>query len=187
MQNLKPLKTFAEQCSISYRTAHRHWKNGILDGVQLENGTIMVKGYKSNKNNILSHSVIFLRHSINQPYDERLKSLESFASQYGFKDAKIIIWEAYKFQENPHLEELYNSGFTDIFVYDINDLFNDKAFLMNLFSEKGILVHAVKKDEESNATMMYKCLTAAAKMARAAVGMSSYKKEISEAHSSILD
>jgi len=35
------LSDYAKQNSISYRTAYRHWKAGIIKGKQLSTGTIV--------------------------------------------------------------------------------------------------------------------------------------------------
>jgi len=37
------LSEYAKRHSISYRTAHRHWKQGFIKGSQLASGTIVVE------------------------------------------------------------------------------------------------------------------------------------------------
>jgi len=37
------LSEYAKKNNITYRTAHRHWKSGILKGFQLETGTIVLE------------------------------------------------------------------------------------------------------------------------------------------------
>ncbi len=43
------LSEYAKLKSISYQTAHKHWKSGLLKGEQLSTGTIVI--YEEQENN----------------------------------------------------------------------------------------------------------------------------------------
>jgi putative resolvase len=87
------LSVYAKKNNIAYRTAHRHWKKGLIKGRQLETGTIVVDDYTPDKGTDTSGVVLYARVSSSENKDNlesQLERLRLFAAAKGFKIVKEI-------------------------------------------------------------------------------------------------
>lgn len=86
------LSEYARRNNISYRTAHRHWKLGLISGRQLETGTIVVSENpdKSKEN---TGVVLYTRVSSSENksnLDSQMERLKGYAAAKGYKVTKEI-------------------------------------------------------------------------------------------------
>jgi len=79
------LSEYAKRNSITYRTAFRHWKKGILKGKQLPTGTIII--FDSEQDNITDYAIYCRVSSHDQKSDlvRQENRLKDFCSAKGFK------------------------------------------------------------------------------------------------------
>lgn len=179
MNQMRPLKKFAEDNKIGYRTAYRYWQNGFLEGIKLPNGTILIKDWKHNDatQDTDAKSIIILRKDSATMKQELL----DMAHMQGFKNIDIKIWNGKLYESNILVKDVVDSGYTTFFVYSIQDAFGanyrNVAFLLE---KSGIKIIALKETSLPVEDTINTLLSAVSKMLRAAVGMHSYKKEISD-------
>ena len=181
------LRKFAEKNGITYVTAHRHWVKGNIDGLQLPTGKILVSGWKKDSADTDKvNAVVFIRvPKGGDPSSIRTK-LHEFANLNKITIEKEIVWEAYMFQSNPFLGELLSSGYKYILASSMSDIYgSNHAFIENIFKSNGISTMSLS-DPKNIASIIYRAVSAASKMAKATVGMSGYKKEIAESHNDLL-
>lgn len=177
------LTNFAKQNDITYVTAHRHWLKGNIDGIQLPTGKIVVYGWK--KPTGTKQVVIFARFSPNKDKNSDLLNLKDIAKKSSLTVDREIIWDSYVFQMNPYLSELYETA-SVIICQSYTDLFGaNYQFMVEMFNKNEIKIITLR--EPTNIpNSIYKVIKASSNIAKAAVGMSSHKKEIAEANNSIL-
>lgn len=83
------LSTYAKQKGISYRTAHRMWKRGELNGYQLPTGTIILETPSSSVKGV----VIYARVSSAENKDNlesQAERLIRYCSAKGYQITKVI-------------------------------------------------------------------------------------------------
>lgn len=175
-----PLKKFAEANQIGYRTAYRHWQNGLLEGVKLPTGTILIKGWKSyngEKESKENECIILIR-SLKEEPSEEISRLTDFAKTKQLTVTEIIIWKGYVFQPNPHIKDIIQNGVKNIVTNKISDIYGINATLIEeLLSNQGI--NSIALEESNNIEISVRGLiSSSSKMAKDTVGMHKYKKDI---------
>ena len=175
------LKEFAELNNISYRTALRHWKAGLIDGVQNGSGAILVSEYinvRSSKQEKPVKALLFVRCNDEKLVGDYTDKLRFFAKELGVESYDIIVWDGYSFQGNPHIVNILENNYNYIIVDRITDIFgvNHKA-LMWVFEERDIVVKSLNPPA-SIGSNIYEFYLASVSMAKAAVGMNAYKKRL---------
>jgi predicted site-specific integrase-resolvase len=86
------LSEYAKRNNICYRTAHRHWKLGLISGRQLETGTIVV-AENSDKSKENTGVVLYARVSSSENKDNlnsQMERLKGYAAAKGYKVVKEI-------------------------------------------------------------------------------------------------
>ena len=183
-----PLKRFAEVHNIGYRTAYRHWQNGLLDGIKLATGTILVKGWKSEEQEAPSskdQGIIFLR-TKNEDNDAVLSKMKDIASDRGIIVAEIIIWNGYAFEENTVLADIIKKGIKTIITTKKSDLFGVNHQTISLLFE-GMGWDIIALESPDNIPAMVKgIIQSSSRMAKAAVGMHTFKKDIAHYNNNLL-
>ena len=178
---MMPLKKFAEANNISYRTAYRHWQNGLLDGIKLPTGTILIKGWvnKETPNNKDENSCIILIRSITDNNENSISRLTKIASANSLKVAKIVVWKGYAFQVNPYLSDVIKEKPKFIITTKLSDIYGSNYSIIDeILSDLGITTLAI--DDPDNIESSIKGLIqSTTRMAKAAVGMHNHKKDIS--------
>lgn len=182
------LKEFAEINNISYRTALRHWQAGLIEGIQNGSSSILVSEYKSAEkvDNIkIFKPLVFIRSADERMVEGRKKKIDLFMKDGGFEDYDTIIWDGFIFQANPFLEKILEKDYNYIVVETLTDLFGvNYKILAKLFLEKGIEIEPLDKPIPVSA-IIYEFYLSAVSMAKAAVGMTSYKKRLFESANKI--
>lgn len=175
-----PLKKFAEANQIGYRTAYRHWQNGLLEGVKLPTGTILIKGWKdyNNKKPYKEDECIILIRSLKEDTSDEIGKLTDFAKTQKLTVSKVIVWKGYVFQTNPHIKDVIETGIKNIVTNKISDIYGINADLIEeLLISQGI--KSIALEESSNVELSIRGLIgASSKMAKDSVGMHKYKKDI---------
>lgn len=187
MKKRMKLKEFAALNNISYRTALRHWQTGLLEGVQNGSGVILVSEYKKspNENETPVRALMFVR----CPDERFLKDLEEklsfFAKELEVEKYDKIVWEGFAFQANPHLVDILDSNYNYIIVDKLSDIFgsNYKAFV-KILESRGVEVKHLSVSPAVG-SQVYEFYLSAISMAKAAVGMNSYKKRVFESASNL--
>lgn len=185
------LKQFAELNNISYKTAHRHWKQGNIDGMQLPTGTILVKGWndKSNKklHNESKYCTIMLRSKNSDTMEQDLAALNKIAKDKKLIVVETIIWDGYIFQENPFIEHIMLTETPYVLTNNASEIYGINHKSINLMLRKMGIETIQSNHKETNITnMVYNSVSASSSMARSAVGMSNYKKAIAQANKDLL-
>lgn len=179
------LKEFAASNNISYRTALRHWRMGLIEGVQNGSGVILVSEYYNAKalkdSEVETKALIFVRCANENMVESYKDKLKFFAKELNVEEYDIIVWDGYAFQGNPHIIEILEKGYNYIIVDRITDIFgaNHKAFSW-IFEEKDITIKTLNSPD-SVGTNVYEFYMSAISMAKAAIGMNAYKKRIFDA------
>ena len=120
------LSEYARRNNISYRTAHRHWKQGLIVGKQLASGTIVVKEEISQileTKDILT--VLYARVSNGENkvnLETQLDRLRSFANAKGYTIVKEIkeIGSGLN-DKRPQLEKILQSDGWNILLAEHKD------------------------------------------------------------------
>ena len=185
--NMMPLKKFAEANNISYRTAYRHWQKGLLEGIKLPTGTILVKGYAkdSSPKKDENSCILFIR-AKTEPSIELVEKLKNTAHINNLEILDTIIWNGYNFQSNPYINKILLSGASFVIVNKLTDIYGiNYLILESLLSEMGIKTITLDEPDklEDNIRGLIK---SSSSMAKAAVGMHGYKKELSHYINNIL-
>jgi predicted site-specific integrase-resolvase len=175
------LKEFADLNNISYRTALRHWKAGLIEGVQNGSGAILVSEYFDVKASMVEKPVkalLFVRCTDENLVADYEAKLKFFAKELGVESYDIIVWDGYSFQGNPHIVDILEKNYNYIIVDRITDIFgvNHKA-LMWVCEEKDITVKTLNTPA-SIGSNIYEFYLSAVSLAKAAVGMNAYKKRL---------
>jgi predicted site-specific integrase-resolvase len=182
------LKEFAEINNISYRTALRHWQAGLIEGIQNGSGAILVSEYKSAENFEdvkIPKPLVFIRSADERMVEGRQKKIDLFMKDAGFENYDTILWDGFIFQANPFLEKILEKDYNYIVVETLTDLFGvNYKILAKLFLEKGIRIDALDKPIPVSA-IIYEFYLSAVGMAKAAVGMTGYKKRLFESANKI--
>lgn len=190
------LKKFAEQNGVSYKTAHRHWQRGLIDGIQLPTGTILVNGWKheapaevsSTKEVTGNDAVILIRTKKTAEVNNNISALKELASTKGINIIDIIIWDGYIFQSNPFVVELIDKNISYILTNNVSNIYGVNAECMvELLQRLGVETISLEKDKKNVPQMIYNSVIAGSNMAKAAVGMASYKRAIAESNQQLLD
>lgn len=184
---MMPLKKFAQDNSIGYRTAYRYWQNGLLKGKKLASGTIMISGWASEESESANENTkkcILVRKKTHGLLDKVIEA----AKAEGHSKLEIKEWGGRIYDSNPLLGELLDADYNHFFIITRQDAFGINgdviAKLLELSGIKiTILVEEPKVRYES---VINELLNAMSKMLRATVGMASYKKEISELINKVL-
>ena len=85
------LSQYAKKNSISYLTAYRHWKQGLIKGKQLGSGTIVVTEEDEIKPTDQNRAVVYARVSSSENksnLETQCERLKNFASAKGYKIVK---------------------------------------------------------------------------------------------------
>lgn len=182
------LRKFAEQNDVTYITAHRHWLKGNIEGIQLPTGKILVYGWKKDFNKKSNETaIVFIRVPKGKDPSPIRTKIHEYANLNKIEIEREIIWEAYMFQNNPYLDELFESDNKFIIASSMSDIYGvNYPFLEKVFLSKGIITMSLS-DALNIPNLLYRAIISGAKMAKAAVGMSTYKKEIAESHASIFN
>jgi hypothetical protein len=183
MRKRMKLKEFAELNNISYRTALRHWQMGLIEGVQNGSGSILVSEYHNasgNKEAVAIKPLVFIRSADERMIEGRQKKLDLFMQDVGHGTYDTILWDGFIFQANPFIEQILEKGYNYIAVETLTDFLgvNHKIFA-ELLKEKGIHIEALDKPVAISA-IIYEFYLSAVGMAKAAVGMTGYKKRLFE-------
>lgn len=86
------LSEYARRNNISYRTAHRHWKLGLLAGKQLETGTLVIQE-NPDKGKETTGAILYARVSSSENKDNlesQLSRIRSYASAKGYTVIKEV-------------------------------------------------------------------------------------------------
>jgi len=86
------LSQFAKQQGITYRTAHRWWKAGKLQGVQMDTGTILLKIEEPSKPKPLEVALYARVSSADQKADlvRQIERLQTYAIAKGYQVEKQV-------------------------------------------------------------------------------------------------
>ena len=120
------LSEYARCNNISYRTAHRHWKQGLIQGKQLASGTIVVNEEISQileTTDVLA--VLYARVSNGENkinLETQLDRLRSFANAKGYTIVKEIkeIGSGLN-DKRPQLERILQSGGWNVLLVEDKD------------------------------------------------------------------
>ena len=120
------LSEYARRNNISYRTAHRHWKQGLIQGKQLASGTIVVNEEISQileTTDVLA--VLYARVSNGENkinLETQLDRLRSFANAKGYTIVKEIkeIGSGLN-DKRPQLERILQSGGWNVLLVEDKD------------------------------------------------------------------
>lgn len=179
--NMMPIKKFAEANNIGHRTAYRYWQQGLLDGVKLPTGTILIRGWNNNEKDSKNNSkyvIIFLRTN-EEDYSLKLQALNELAKEKGLKIKETILWKGFAFEPNPYLDEILESKVKYIITDKLSDLFGINFEIMSkMFENNGHEVIALNNSDNIHLTIKG-LIGSSSKMAKVAVGMNSYKKDLS--------
>jgi len=125
------LSEYAKRHSISYRTAHRHWKQGFIKGSQLASGTIVVEEESSLVVRTKQRAVLYARVSSSENkanVETQLERLRGYASAKGYTIVrevkeigsglddkrplleKILLWDAWDIVLVEHKDRLARFG-----------------------------------------------------------------------------
>ena len=86
------LRDYAKKNSVSYRTAYRHWKAGLIKGRQLSTGTIVIDSLEDN-NSLEQRAILYSRVSSSENksnLDSQLERIRSYAYARGYKVCREI-------------------------------------------------------------------------------------------------
>lgn len=190
------LKKFAETNGISYKTAHRHWRKGLIDGIQLPTGTILVNGWKpeeqatetAQKENTGNDAIILIRTKKTAEVNNIISSLKELALSKNINVIDIIIWDGYVFQSNPFILEILDKNISYILTDNTSSIYSvNNDCIIELLERLGVETISLEKESKNIPQMIYSSVIASSNMAKAAVGMSSYKRAIAESHQKLLD
>ena len=125
------LSEYAKRHSISYRTAHRHWKQGFIKGSQLASGTIVVEEESTPVLATKQRAVLYARVSSSENkanVETQLERLRGYASAKGYTIVrevkeigsgldnkrplleKILLWDAWDIVLVEHKDRLARFG-----------------------------------------------------------------------------
>lgn len=150
------LSEYASNNAITYKTAHIHWKNGIIEGKQLPTGTILVK-CNDNVNIIDGCVATYARVSSSKNKDNlntQSDRLVSFANAKGYKITKIVKEIGSGLNDNrPKLYELLNDDSIKIILVEHKDRFsrfglNYIKLLLEKQGRKIIIINDINDDNE---------------------------------------
>lgn len=118
------LSEYANKVGVTYKTAHNHWKKGIIKGYQLATGTIVVQFEETQKENT-NKVVLYARVSSSENksnLESQLSRLRDFASAKGY----TIIQEAKEVgsglnDKRPVLEKILKRDDWDIILVEHKD------------------------------------------------------------------
>lgn len=117
------LSEYAKRNSISYLTAYRHWRLGLLKGKQLGSGTIVVEeGLSESEANETKRAMVYARVSSAENKDNlesQCERLKNFASAKGYRIVKEVkeIGSGLN-DKRPKLERLLLSDDWDILLVE---------------------------------------------------------------------
>lgn len=178
-EQMMPLKKFAEANNISYRTAYRHWQNDLLEGIKLPTGTILIKGWKKEKEDKQDNTCIIFIRSISDNNDGVVERLKKIATINSLKISKIIIWKGYAFQTNPYMDDILNTNPNFIITNKLSDIYGTNYKIVDkVLSDIGITT-LTTEDADDIESSIKGLLQSTTRMAKAAVGMHNHKKDIS--------
>jgi len=188
MRKRMKLKEFAELNNVSYRTALRHWRQGLIEGVQNGSGAILVSEYKDaslNDAETTTKTLVFIRCPNEKFLEEAEKKLDFFAKELEIEEYDKITWEGYMFQANPHLVDVIEKGYNLIIVERLSDIFgaNYKA-LQFLLELRGVRVESLL-EPVAVGSVIYEFYLSAMAMVKAAVGMNTHKKRVFDSASNL--
>lgn len=119
------LSKYAKKNSISYLTAYRHWKLGLIKGKQLASGTIVVTDEDDTKPIEQNRAVIYARVSSAEKksnLETQCERLKNFASAKGYKIVKEAKEIGSGLNDNrPKLEKLLREDDWDILLVEHKD------------------------------------------------------------------
>jgi predicted site-specific integrase-resolvase len=157
------LSTYAKESGISYKTAWRWWKNGLISGTQLPTGTVILdnagKNSSSSKNPKDIRVSIYSRVSSSQNKDNlesQAKRLIDYSVAKGYQIVKVTKEIGSGLNDSrPKLLEILNKDINtfDILVVEHSDrLTRFKASYiqsaLNLTNRKLEIVNVVDTDEQ---------------------------------------
>ena len=172
-----PLKKFAEANQIGYRTAYRHWQNGLLEGIKLPTGTILVSGWKKDSSLEEASCIIMIR-SVSDETPPELNILVEYAKSKNFKIKDIVVWKGYNFQTNYHIENIIDSGASIVLTNKLSDIYGINYNAIKFLLEKSGIKTIALEDSNDIELSIKGLINASSKMAKNAVGMHVYKKDI---------
>lgn len=189
------LKKFAENNDISYKTAHRHWKNGIIEGIQLETGTILVQGWKTGREEeklktveSSNRAVIMVRSKKPEMVTDDILYLKKLSLEEDLEVVDVIIWDGYIFQSNPFIKKIIDKKVSHVLTVSEYDIYGINApVIVELLSSLGIKTISLQGEAKNIPEMIYNSVLASSNMAKAAVGMAGYKRAIAESNAKLLE
>lgn len=121
------LRDYAKLNNICYRTAYRHYKDGIIAGRQLSTGTIVIDDIIIKENKELKIAT-YARVSSSENKDNMERQSErlvSYANAKGYKVSKIVKEIGSGLNDNrKHLYDLLNDDTIDIILVEHKDRFS---------------------------------------------------------------
>lgn len=153
------LSDYAKKIGVSYRTAHNHWKKGLIKGHQLATGTIIValdveKSYAS-----VSKVVLYARVSSSENkgnLESQLERLRNYASAKGYEIVKEVkeIGSGLN-DKRPQLEKILGSDDWDIILVEHKDRFsrfgtNYIILLLEKFGKRLEIINNVIEDKDDS-------------------------------------
>lgn len=122
------LSDYAKKIGVSYRTAHNHWKKGLIKGHQLATGTIVVKLDSEKSDASLSKVVLYARVSSSEDksnLESQLERLRNYAAARGYEIVKEVkeIGSGLN-DKRPQLEKILCSDDWDIILVEHKDRFS---------------------------------------------------------------
>lgn len=153
------LSEYAKSIGISYRTAHKHWKQGLISGYQLPTGTIIVENITSTTSAKTAslQAVLYARVSSSENKDNlesQLIGLRDYANAKGY----IIIKEVKEIgsglnDKRPLLEKILQLEGWDILLVEHKDRFsrfgtNYIRLLLEKLGKKLEIINNVLEDKD---------------------------------------
>lgn len=156
-QEHRKLSVFAKAYGLTYATAHRHWKQGQIDGIQLPSGTILVTDWKQDGQKIENDELAVIYSRVATPKQrEKLKAqtiaLTNYAHSKGYTVVDTVeeVAPAYSDRRTKLLGLLYRQDWNVIIVENPGSIARfGLPFIDTLLQQTGrSIVYAEADDEQ---------------------------------------
>lgn len=155
MERYIKLSEYAKSIGVSYMTAYRYFRRGMLDSKQLETGTVLIKVEDELKSN--SKAAVYARVSSNENKDNLLKQqerIEQYAVAKGYEVAYSVAETGSGLNDNrKKLLDLFKKDFNILIVEHKDRLtrfgFNYIETLLNLQGKKIIVINSTDNKSDN--------------------------------------
>jgi predicted site-specific integrase-resolvase len=153
------LSEYAKKIGVTYRTAHNHWKKGLLKGYQLPTGTIIIEidEKQEAKEDVV---VLYARVSSSENksnLDSQLNRLRDYAAARGYKISKEVKEIGSGLNDTrPQLEKVLKSDDWNIILVEHKDRFSRFGvnYINILLEKQGKKVEIINEVTDDKADLM---------------------------------